>query len=213
MMVSAAPLTWVILAPTGPHGVHRVTVAAESAAAAKQVLAKLMQGVLKPGIYAAYSEEAEFGQEVRDLANGRSVAAGVNASQTVLIPNVDEQHLEDRVRADPEMVKRSAAARGQYAIRFRVDKSYHKTTVSWTGLSGYARDTGKYEAERPLGQSVMPNLKPPVQGGSPLTARTKLPVLAPGAYRVRLEGEDAGGQAARIDERTYWFDGKTFEEL
>ena len=48
---------------------------------------------------------------------------------------------------------------------------------------------------------------------APLTARTKLPALKPGAYRVRLEGEDTAGQAARIDERTYWFDGKTFEEL
>jgi hypothetical protein len=40
-----------------------------------------------------------------------------------------------------------------------------------------------------------------------------LPVLKPGAYRVRLESEDAAGQPARIDQRTYWFDGKTFEEI
>jgi hypothetical protein len=46
-----------------------------------------------------------------------------------------------------------------------------------------------------------------------LTARTKLPLLKPGAYRVRLEGEDPAGPAGKIDERTYWFDGKTFEEL
>ena len=59
----------------------------------------------------------------------------------------------------------------------------------------------------------MPNPKLPPQAAAPLTARTKLPVLQPGAYRVRLEGEDASGQAAPIDERTYWFDGKTFEEL
>ena len=63
MMVSAAPLTWVVLAPAGLHGVHHVTVAAENAAAAKQLLAKLMQGVLKPGIYAVYSEEVELDQE------------------------------------------------------------------------------------------------------------------------------------------------------
>src|ERR1035438_6468226 len=47
MMVSAAPLTWVVLAPAGPHGVHHVTVAAENAAAARQLLTKLMQGVLR----------------------------------------------------------------------------------------------------------------------------------------------------------------------
>jgi hypothetical protein len=213
LMVSAAPLAWVVLAPTGLHGVHRVTVAAESAAAAKQLLAKLMQGVLKPGIFAAYSEETEIDQEVRGLASGKSAELGSTASQAVFIPNIDERHLEDKVRAEPEMVKRTAAAQGQYAIRFRVDKSYRKVTVSWIELTGYARATGKYEAERALGQSALLGPKLPPQPGSPLTAHTKLPVLKPGAYRIRLESEDAAGQAAQIDQRTYWFDGKTFEEL
>jgi hypothetical protein len=53
LMVSAAPLTWVVLGSAGLRGVHRVTVAAQSAAGAKQLLAKLMQGVVKPGICAA----------------------------------------------------------------------------------------------------------------------------------------------------------------
>jgi hypothetical protein len=212
MMVSAAPLTWAVMAPAGLHGVHRVTVAAESAAAAKQLLAKLMQGVLKPGIYGAYSEEAELDQEVRNLASSQSAAVGVTASQAVYIPNMDEKYLQGKVRAEPEMVKRLAAAQGQYAIRFRVDRSYRKVTVNWVSLDGYARATGKYEGERALGQSALPNPKPP-QAGSPLTARTKLVMLIPGAYRVRLEGESAAGQAGKIDERTYWFDGKTFEEL
>ena len=96
LMVSAAPLTWVVMAPTGPHGVHHVTVAAESAAAAKQLLAKLMRGILKPGICAAYSEEAELDQEVRDLAGGKSAEAGVNAAQAVYIPNMDEKYLEEQ---------------------------------------------------------------------------------------------------------------------
>ena len=126
LVVSAAPLAWVVMAPTGLHGVHHVTVAAESAAAAKQLLAKLMQGIVKPGICAAYSEEAELNQEVRDLAAGKSAASGVNPSQAISIPNMDEKYLEDRVRAEPEMVKRTAAAQGQYAIRFRLDKSYRK---------------------------------------------------------------------------------------
>jgi hypothetical protein len=212
VMVSAAPLTWVAMAPAGLHGVHRVTVAAESAAAAKQLLAKLMQGVLQPGIYGVYSEEAELDQEVRALASSQSAAAGVTASQAVYIPNIDEKYLQAKVRAEPEMVKRLAAAQGQYAIRFRVDKSYRKVTVSWISLDGYARATGKYQGERALGQSALPNPKPP-QAGSPLTARSKLALLTPGAYRVRLEGESAAGEAGKIDERTYWFDGKTFEEI
>jgi hypothetical protein len=213
MMVSAAPLAWVVLAPAGLHGGHRVTVAAESAAAARQTLAKLMQGVLKPGICAAYSEMAELDEEVRNRASGKSAAAGVNSSQALYIPNMDEKYLEGKVRADPEMVKRTAAALGQYTIRFRVDKSYRKVTVSWMELAGYARDTGKFAAERALGQSNLPNPKLPPTAGSSLVARTKLPTLSPGAYRIRLEGEDAAGQAGKIDERSYWFDGKTFEEL
>jgi hypothetical protein len=48
---------------------------------------------------------------------------------------------------------------------------------------------------------------------TPSTARTKLTRLAPGAYRIRLDAEDASGHTTRIDERTYWFDGKVFEEL
>jgi hypothetical protein len=213
MLVSASPLTWVVLAPAGLHGVHHVTVAAESAAAAKQLLAKLMQGILRPGIYAVYSEEVELDQEVRNLASGKAAAATATSSQGVYIPNMDEKYLEGKVRAEPEMVKRSAAALGQYTVRFRVDKSYRKVTVSWMELAGYARATGRFNGERALGQSALANPKLPPQGGSPITAHTKLPKLATGAYCVRLEGEDAAGQAGKIDERSYWFDGKTFEEL
>jgi hypothetical protein len=213
MMVSAAPLTWVVLAPAGLHGVHHVTVAAENAAAAKQLLAKLMQGVLKPGIYAVYSEEVELDQEVRNLASGKSTAATASSSPGVYIPNMDEKYLEGKVRAAPEMIKRSAAALGQYAVRFRLDKSYRKVTVSWMELAGCVRATGKYNGERALGQSELGKSRPTPQAGSALTARTKLSKLAAGAYRVRLEGEDTSGQAGKIDQRSYWFDGKTFEEL
>ena len=62
-------------------------------------------------------------------------------------------------------------------------------------------------------RSALPTPKLPRQAGDPLTARTRLPILKPGAYRVRLEAEDAAGQTARSGERTYWFDGKAFEEL
>jgi hypothetical protein len=213
LIVSATPLTWVVMAPAGPHGIHRVTVAAPSAAAAKSILSKLMQGVMRPGIYAAYSEEVELDHEIRERASGKSAEAGVSAAQAVFIPNIDEKFLQDRVRAEPEMIKRSAAAQGQYDIRFRVDRSYRKVTVYWVELAGYARATGRYELERQLGQSTLPNTKPSPQAAVPLTARTKLPELKPGAYRVRLDGEDMAGQSVRIDERTYWFDGKTFEEL
>ncbi len=86
-------------------------------------------------------------------------------------------------------------------------------TVSWLELAGYSRPSGRYQAERALGQSTLPNPRVQAPGAAPLTARTKLQALQSGAYRIRLEGEDTAGGTARIDERTYWFDGKTFEEL
>ena len=42
--------------------------------------------------------------------------------------------------------------------------------------------------------------------------RDELRTLKPGAYRVGLEGESPTGEMVKIDERTYWFDGKVFEE-
>jgi len=211
LLVSAAPLTWVVLAPSGVHGVHHLTVETEGTAA-RQILARLVHGASGPGIHAAYSEEAEIAGEVRDLAGSQTAEAGVTSSQAVYVPNVDEKHREDMLRAEPEMMKRTAAAQGQYAIRFRVDRSYRKVTVSWLELAGYSRPSGRYQAERALGQSTLPNPRVQAPGAAPLTARTKLPALQSGAYRVRLEGEDSEGVTARIDERTYWFDGKTFEE-
>ena len=111
LLVSASPLEWVVLAPTGLHGVHRVTVAAESAAAAKQLLAKLMQGVLKPGIFAVYSEETESTRRsaawpAANRPNSAPRVAGVS------IPNVDERYMEDKVRAEPEMIKRTGGGAG-----------------------------------------------------------------------------------------------------
>ena len=111
------------------------------------------------------------------------------------------------------MIKRSAVALGQYTVHFRVGKSYRKVTISWMELVGYVRATGKYDGERELGQWGLASPKLTPQTGSALTARTKLSKLAAGAYRIRLEGEDTSGQSGKIDERSYWFDGKTFEEL
>ena len=88
-----------------------------------------------------------------------------------------------------------------------------RVTVRWVELAGYSRATGKFEAEHPLGASSVANVKAATQAGPPLNARTRLEPLKPGAYRVTLEGETASGQTARIDQRDFWFDGKTFEEL
>ncbi|MEO8594018.1 MAG: hypothetical protein ABI759_11915 [Candidatus Solibacter sp.] len=215
LMVSAAPLAWVMLAPSGLHGVHHVKVEAETAAAARQMLGRLTQEVQKPGIYAAYSEEAELNQEVRELAAAGQATPqrALSGAQTVYVPNADEKYLEGRLRAEPEMLKRTVAAQGQFAIRCRLDKAYRKLTVSWSELVGYSRPTGRYEAERSVGQGSQAAPRASLAAGPPATMRAKLPTLQPGAYRVRLEGEGQDGVNTRIDERTYWFDGKVFEEL
>jgi hypothetical protein len=213
LIVSAGPLASVMLAPAGLHGIHHITVVAQTTAAAKALLTRIQQAVLKPGIYAAYSEEAEFDEEIRNMAQGRVNTAGVMEAHAVVIPQMDPKYIENRLRLDPEMLKRSAIAQGEYDVRFRIDKAYHKVVVKWSELTGYSRSEGKAQGERALGQTAVAGPKPAVQAGGHLVARTRLEALKPGAYRVVLAGESAAGESSQIDERTFWFDGKTFEEL
>ena len=213
LMVSTSPLAWMVLMPSGAHGVHHVKVETESAAEARQMLAKLAQAVQKPGIYAVYSEEADFDQEVHELAGGQSAEAAANSGQAVYIPNTDQAYLETKLRAEPQMMRRSAAAQGQFSIRCRLDKPYRKLTIVWSQLVGYARVSGRYDSERTIGRTQAVSAKPVAPSTAPLTLRVKLPAIESGAYRVRLDGEDPAGHIARIDERLFWFDGKVFEEL
>ena len=216
LMVSAAPLAWVVMAPTGLHGVHRVTVAAESAAAAKQLLAKLIAG--RPEARHLRGLLRGSGDSTRRSATWQAAnrpTAGATASQAVFIPNIDEKYLEDRVRA---RTRKWSSGRRRRRDNMTSASVWTRVTArsrsTGSELAGYARATGKYEAERALGQSALPDPKPPPQPERPLTARTKLPAAETG----RLS-RPAGGRRRRragcpkIDERTYWFDGKTFEEL
>jgi hypothetical protein len=209
LFVSAAPMRSVVLGPAGWHGVRSLKVTAESTAAAKQLANRVLQGVTKAGIYAAYSEASEVDEEIRSDASGKANTMGVTRAEALYVPMIDPKLIEEKLRTDPEIQKRVAAAQGQYCVRFRVDKAYRKVVVSWAGLTGYTRADGKYEGERPLGQDGMAAPRT----GVALTARTKMESLRPGAYRIALRGETAGGEAAKIDERIYWFDGKSFEEL
>ncbi|MEO8373277.1 MAG: hypothetical protein ABI806_29095 [Candidatus Solibacter sp.] len=212
LMVSAAPLAWVVLAPSRNHGVHRVKIEAGNPADARQLLAKLTQEIQKPGIYAVYSEEAELDQEIRELAGGQSAEVAAT-TPGAYIPNPDQKYLEGKVRAEPEMAKRTAAAQDQFAVRCRLEKAYRKLTLDWSELTGYARISGRYEAERAVAQTALLAPKPSLPSAPPVTLRARLSLLQPGAYRVRLEAEDVDGRTVRIDERSYWFDGKVFEEL
>jgi len=198
--------------PAGLHGVHHLTVMAETAAVAREVLSKVMQGAQKPCICAAYSETSELDREILSEVANRANILGPDSAGSVFVPGLSTKHIEDRVRAEPAMQKRIAEASGAYDIKYRVDKPYRQVTVTWIELQNYSRDTGKFSAERPAGRSQLSNPRTP-QSGAQFNARTRMEPLPPGAYRIRLEGVPAAGQPVLIDERTYWFDGKSFEEL
>lgn len=208
LIVSASPPVSVTLAPAGLHGIHRLTVLAETAAAAKQTLAKIVAASLRPCICAAYSETAEIEEEIHRTASEKHFA-----SQQVFILGTDPKVAEDKLRNEPEMQKRIAAAAGMYAIKYRVDKAYSKVNVRWAELTGYSREDGKFESVRALGTASAAAPRMPAQPGAQLTLRTRLDALKPGAYRIDLEGEPANGEKTRIDVRDFWFDGKSFEEL
>ena len=132
LMVSAAPLAWVVLASTGLTACITSPSTRRSAAAAEQLLAKLTAGNLEArhmlGVFRG-SGNGPGGPQ-----SGRQQVGGWPAStrrRRYTFRIWIEKYLESRVRAEPEMVKRTAAAQGQYAIRFRLDKSYRKVTVSW----------------------------------------------------------------------------------
>ena len=206
LVVSASPLTAFLLEPAGAHGVHRLTVLAESATRAKQLLGKATPVLSQPCICAAYSEMAEIDAEVHRDASEKAAQ-----EPQIYLAGFDSKVIEDKIRSEPEMQKRIAAASGQYGIKYRVDKPYGRVRVRWVELAGYSREDGKFQSERALGESSATGARP--QTGAPLTLRTKLESLKPGAYRIEIEGETAAGARTRIDRRDFWFDGKIFEEI
>jgi hypothetical protein len=213
LFVSATPMAAIKLESAGLHGVHHVIVTAESAAAAKQLLAKLTASMTKSCVCAAYSESAEIDEEIRSGAKEQADDVGATTAQKLYVGHVDPLLIEGKLRGQPEMQARIAAAKGYYDIRYRVDKPYAKVTVRWSELTGYTREDGKFQGERPLGQSSIINPRPTPQAGAQLTGRSKLGTLPPGAYRIAIDGETSAGQKALLDQRDFWFDGKTFEEL
>ena len=97
-------------------------------------------------------------------------------------------------------------------MRFRLDRAYRKVTLAWSELTGYSAATGSVGAARDLGLTSVPNVRALAPSTPPMTARLRLEPLKMGAFRVRLSGEAMAGGTAPIDERIFWFDGKTFEE-
>ncbi len=213
VLVSSSPLVLIAIAPAGQHGVHHVTVTAESAALARQIWSTLQRTSSRPGLYAAWSEQAELEAELKANARSQNDTLAVTSSSAVYIPQIDPGRTEQKLREDPEMRNRMVAAQGQYSVKYRLDPRYPKSSLVWLELTSYNKADGKFAAERLLGEANLPAPKPAAATAGPLTVRIKLPALSPGAYRVKLQGDGGSGSAVRIDERTYWFDGKVFEEM
>jgi hypothetical protein len=185
----------------------------EDAASGKKIMTKLVQATAAaPCICTAYSESVELDAEIRQLAEARRDEINTNSNTLFYHPLMDLKMVEDRIRSQPEMQKRIAAARGMYDLKYRVDRAYRKIVLSWSELKGYSKPDGQFESERALAQASFPNVAKPAPGAL-ITARIHMEPLQPGTYRVRIEGESLAGGTSKIDERIYWFDGKTFEEM
>ena len=210
-MVSASPLD------VGRAGAHRAARRAsrhdrsrERGGRRNNMLAKLMQEIQKPGIYARVlrgSGTGPGGSRSGRRANRRKPASHSAQASTfrTRMRNIWKAGSVPNLKWPGGRPRR----RDSIAIRFRLDKSLPQGHRQLDANSPATRaPPASSTRSGRIGQSALPNPKLPPQPAAPLTARTKLPVLQPGAYRVRLEGEDADGQTARIDERTYWFDGK-----
>jgi len=212
LFVSATPLTQVALSAAGLHGEHQLRVTTVDLRAAKSLLSALQHGAARAGICGASSQEAVLDAEIHESAQVRNdIINNVAASPTLFHPQMDLKYIEERLRSDPAMQKRVAAAHGSYEVRYRIDRAYSKVTVTWAELTGYSAAAGSFDAARDLGQSSIPNVRQQ-PASAPMTVRVRLEPLHAGAYRVRLTGEEPAGEAIPIDDRIFWFDGKTFEE-
>src|SRR5262249_6032710 len=158
------------------------TVTAESAAAAKQLLSKVQTETAVPGICGAYSEAVEVDAEIGRAAADKAKEIGATAMSGVYVVQIDPKLIEEKMRAGPAAKKSIDPTVGYYSFRYRTDKPYSRVNIGWSELVGYDRDTGKFQEEHPQGQGSVP---PPRMAANapPLTGRTKIETLKPGAYR------------------------------
>jgi hypothetical protein len=110
LFVLSSPLTSVVLAPVGLHGVHHLTVKAEDAAAGKQIVAKLVQATAGPRVCAAFSESTELAAEIQKAAQDKRDEIAIRSAGIMSPTGLDLKLIEDRIRSDPAMQKRIAAA-------------------------------------------------------------------------------------------------------
>lgn len=212
LMVSVTRLARVTLAPAGMRGVHRFRAGAETLEAARQLAAKVSRIRNEACVCAAYSEAGEVEEDLHRQAVDRSAGMTSTAQAGLVLLAVDPEHIEDSLRAEPANQKRLEAARGWYGVNYRIEAPYKRVTVRWSELVGYERGSGKFTAERKLGENSADGVRP-AAGGRLLDLRIHLEPLKPGAYRIAIEGATDSGAKVAVDQRDYWFNGEFFDEL
>jgi hypothetical protein len=212
LMVSVSRLARVTLAPAGHRGIHHFTAGAETLEAARQLAAKVSRIRGDACVCAVYSEAGEVTEDLHRQAVDKSADMTSTTAAGMVLLEVDPKHIEDSLRAEPANQKRLAAAAGWYGVKYRIEAPYARVTIRWSELEGYTRGSGKFTGERPVGASSTADVKP-TGAGKLVESRVRMEPLKPGAYRIAIEGETAGGAKVAIDQRDFWFDGIFFDEL
>ena len=118
------------------------------------------------------------------------------------------------MRAEPEMVKRIGGGTG--TVRHHATGwtgSTAKVTVELGGVDRLRRGRREVRGGTRVGAIDDAQCETPPQPGGSVDRAHEAAGAETGGLPCPAGGEDAAGKTARIDERDYWFDGKTFEEL
>ena len=208
---SADPPALVELDRPGSSGLSRLTVTTAKPADARRILDALSRNT-QTRVCAVINETQVLEEEIHRAAEALERDHHMRTDGIVLNLGTGFKGYEDTARANPAMQKRLAAARDSYLVRYRLDRVYRKARLRWTRLENYARPGGTFDRETKLADSELPPAAPG-DTGKPPSVRFHFPALVPGAYRLRLVEVTAPGTEVNIDERTFWFDGKLFQEM
>jgi hypothetical protein len=212
LFVAPDPFTEVELESGGSNGMNRLQVIMEKQADARSLLAKIQQSFKPARIAGVVDETTVVEQDLQKQAAEVELQTRMRAMGTLLTMGTGSRVFEDKVRNTPEMQKRLAAARDVYLVKYRLDQPYRKLVFRWSRLPNYSQTGGSLDGEVPLTQAAQANAVR-TDGAEFPSVRLQIPAIQPGAYRIRMDAEKGVGPPVALDDRTFWFDGKRFDEL
>ena len=207
---AADPVALVEMERAGTNGLRRLSVSMENAARAR-ALVEAVGRLPRTCLCGVVNQTLALEEEIHRRAESLEREMHLRSGGIVLNLGTGTKGFEDKVRATPEMKKRAAAARDAYVVRYRLVRAYPRVLLRWSRLLNYHLQNGEFEGVKVMAETVLgAGRRSP--DGQPAAARLHVTGLEPGAYRLRLAATSAAGET-RIDERTYWFDGKLFQEI